>query len=174
MPAMGTPITLFTFKELFAYAWWARGRQLDACAALTPEQLMQNLGGSFACLRDTLAHSVNVEWLWYERWNGRTPAAAPPADALPTLDAVRARWNEVEDHMKAFLAGLDDKKLEKVITCTGTRGNSWTYPLWKFMMHLLNHQSYHRGQVTHMLRQLGIKPPSVDYLKALDEGMGRT
>jgi uncharacterized damage-inducible protein DinB len=82
-------------------------------------------GGSFACLRDTLAHSVAVEWLW----------------------------------------------LERVVTCTGTRGNTWTYPLWKFMMHLLNHQSYHRGQVTHMLRQLGIKPPAVDYLFGLDAGL---
>jgi uncharacterized damage-inducible protein DinB len=168
---MGTPITLATIKELFDYAYWARDRQLEACASLTQDQLMQTLGGSFSCMRDTLAHSVGVEWLWLERWNGRTPKAVPPADELPTLGAVRERWAEIERGMRAFLAGLDEKALERVLTCTGTRGNVWTQPLWRFIMHLLNHQSYHRGQVTTLLRQLGVKPPGVDYLAGLDAGL---
>jgi uncharacterized damage-inducible protein DinB len=168
---MGTPIPLSTVRELFDYAYWARDRQLESCAPLTQEQLMQSLGGSFSCLRDTLAHSVHVEWLWLERWSGRTPKAIPPAEELPTLAAVRGRWQEVERDMRAYLSRLDEKELERVRTFTGTRGNTWTYPLWRFIMHLLNHQSYHRGQVTFMLRNLGVKPAGVDFLAALDAGL---
>jgi uncharacterized damage-inducible protein DinB len=168
---MGAPISLTAIKELFDYAYWARDRQLETCASLTQDQLMQTLGGSFSCLRDTLAHCVNVEWLWLERWNGRTPKVIPQADELPTLGAVRERWHEMERGMRTLLAGLDEKSLERVMTCTGTRGNTWTQPLWRFLMHLLNHQSYHRGQVTTLLRQLGVKPPSVDYLAGLDAGL---
>ena len=168
---MGAPISLSTIKGLFDYAYWARDRQLEACASLTQDQFMQTLGGSFSCMRDTLAHCVAVEWLWLERWNGRTPKAVPPADALPSLASVRERWREVERDMRSYLAGLDEKTLVKLITCTGTRGNVWTHPLWRFMAHFLNHQSYHRGQVTTLLRQLGFKPPGVDYLAALDAGL---
>jgi uncharacterized damage-inducible protein DinB len=38
------------------------------------------------------------------------------------------------------------------------------------ILHLLHHQSYHRGQVTSLLRQLGMQPPKVDFLDALDAG----
>jgi uncharacterized damage-inducible protein DinB len=38
------------------------------------------------------------------------------------------------------------------------------------ILHLLHHQSYHRGQVTSLLRQLGAQPPKVDFLDALDAG----
>jgi uncharacterized damage-inducible protein DinB len=165
-------ISLSAIKELFDYAYWARDKQLEACASLSQEQLMQPLGGSFSCLRDVLAHLVNVEWLWLERWNGRGPKTIPPADELPTLGAVQERWQEIERGMSIFLAGLNDESLQRVMTCTGTRGNVWTQPLWRFLMHLLNHQSYHRGQVTTQLRQLGIKPPTVDYLAGLDAGIG--
>jgi uncharacterized damage-inducible protein DinB len=169
---MGSSISLSVIKELFDYAYWARDKQLEACAFLTQEQLMQPLGGSFLCLRDTLAHSVHVEWLWLERWNGRAPKTMPKAEELPTLIAVQERWQEIERGMRIFLAGLNEESLELVMTCTGTRGNMWTQPLWRFLVHFLNHQSYHRGQVTTLLRQLGIKPPTVDYLAGLDAGIG--
>ncbi len=168
---MGTTISLDAFKELFDYAWWARDRQLEACASLTQEQFLRPLGGSFSCLRDTLAHSLGVEWIWLERWRERSPKALPAPAEFPALETVRGRWKSVEADMKTFLAGLDEETLGRVITCTGTRGNTWKLPLWRFMAHLLNHQSYHRGQVTNYLRQLGIKPPSVDYLAALDAGL---
>ncbi len=64
---MGVPISLLAIKELFNYSYWARNRQLEACASLTQDQFMQPCGGSFSCMRDTLAHMVNVEWLWLER-----------------------------------------------------------------------------------------------------------
>ena len=170
---METPISLSAVKELFDYAYWARDRQLEACSVLTQDQLLQTLGGSFSCLRDTLAHCVNVEWLWLERWHGRTPASIPPADSVPTLASIKQKWLDTERGMRAFLSGLDDAAMARVMTCTGTRGNVWTHPLWKFLMHFLNHQSYHRGQVTFMLRQFGIKPPAVDYLYGLDAGFKR-
>jgi uncharacterized damage-inducible protein DinB len=40
--------------------------------------------------------------------------------------------------------------------------------LWRMMMHLLNHQSFHRGQVTTLLRMLGAQPPRIDFLVGRD------
>ena len=48
---------------------------------------------------------------------------------------------------------------------------SRTYPLWRMIAHLLNHQSYHRGQVTNYLRLLGVEPPRLDLLVAYDMGL---
>ncbi len=161
---------LETILELFDYNYWARDRQLEACAALSNEQLLRPLGGSFISLRDTLAHLVGVEWLWLERWLGRTPAGLPSAEAFPSLAAISDRWTAVESDMRAYLAGLTEQELQATRTYVGTRGNTWTYPLWRMHMHLLNHQSYHRGQVTTLLRQLGATPARVDFLVAHDAG----
>ena len=167
---MGTSIALSTLRELFDHNYWARDRQLRACAALTEEQFLRPLPGSFASLRDTLVHLVAVEWLWLERWRGNSPRSLLGPDEFPTLAALRARWGTVEGEMRAFLESLNEEALESRRTYVNTRGYEWTYELWRMMLHLLNHQNYHRGQITTLLRQLGAQPPKVDFLDALDAG----
>jgi uncharacterized damage-inducible protein DinB len=66
----------------------ARDRQLQACASLTKEQFLRPIGGSFPSLRDTLAHMVAVEWLWLERWKGRSPEAMLPVGDFTDLKTV--------------------------------------------------------------------------------------
>lgn len=157
-----------TFQELYSYNWWARDRQLEACAALTPGQFVRAVGGSFPSVRDTLAHLLAVEWLYLERWSGRFPTALPVAEEFPTLQSVRARWHEIEHDIRAFLTGLTDDRLAQPLTYTNMKGETKTFPLWKVLYHLLNHQSYHRGQVTTQLRLLGVTPPQVDFYFWLD------
>ena len=157
-----------TFRELYDYNWWARDRQLDACAVLRPEQFVRPVGGSFPAVRYTLAHLVGVEWLYLERWSGRLPRALPGAEEFPTLEPLRARWSEVERDARVLLAHLTDARLAESITYTNMKGESKTFPLWKIFYHLLNHQSYHRGQVTTQLRLLGAAPVPVDYGRWLD------
>lgn len=167
---MASPISLSGLNELFAHNYWARDRQLQACAALTDEQFLRPLESSFPSVRDTLVHLLAVEWLWLERWRGRSPRALLPPEEFPTLAAVSERWLAVEQEMKRYLVALPEEALEQHMTCTSTRGNTWTHALWRMMVHLLEHQTYHRGQVTALLRQLGVEPPKVDFLDAQDAG----
>jgi uncharacterized damage-inducible protein DinB len=152
-----------TLCELYDYNWWARDRQLDACATLTPEQFVKPVGGSFPSVRDTLAHLVGVEWLYLERWQGRSPRSIPEPAEFPTVDSLRARWSDVERAIRAVLTQVTDARLSETITYTNMKGEKKTLFLWKIFYHLLNHQSYHRGQVTNQLRLLGVAPPAVDY-----------
>lgn len=167
---MASPISLSTLNELFAHNYWARDRQLEACAALTDEQFLRPLGNSFPSVRDTLVHLLAVEWLWLERWRGRSPRVLLAPGEFSTLAAVCERWHDVEKEMKRYLVALPDKALEQPMTCVSTRGNTWTYALWRMMVHFLEHQTYHRGQVTALLRQLGVQPPKVDFLDAQEAG----
>src|SRR3989304_6378504 len=89
-------IPLATIRELFDYNWWARDRQLEACAPLAPELFTRVVGGSFPSVRDTLAPLVDVEWLYLERWQGRSPTGLPPGAEYPTVEALRRRWAGVE------------------------------------------------------------------------------
>jgi uncharacterized damage-inducible protein DinB len=167
---MSGTISLAILNELFDYNYWAQDRQLQACACLTEEQFLRPLGNSFPSLRDTLTHLLAVEWLWLERWRGRSPQTLLAPEEFPALTALSQRWQTVEHEMREYVAGLSEEALECPVTCVSTRGQTWTYTLWRMILHLLHHQSYHRGQVTALLRQLGAQPPKVDFLDAHDMG----
>ena len=133
-------MSLTALNEVFDYNYWARDRQLQACAGLTEEQFLRPLGNSFPSLRDTLAHLLAVEWLWLERWRGRSPQTLPAPEEFPTLAVLSQRWQTLEKAMREYVAGLTEEALECPVTCVSTRGQAWTYPLGRMILHLLHHQ----------------------------------
>lgn len=151
-------------RELYAYNRWANHRLLDAASRLGPEAFTKDLGSSFPSVRDTLAHILAAEWIWLERWRGRSPTGPPDAWDLSTPDAIRGAWAEVERDRQAFLAGLDDAAPGREIAYRNTGGEPFEQPLGQMLRHVVNHSSYHRGQVVTMLRQLGAEPPATDLI----------
>ena len=154
------------------YNRWANARMLDAASKLTSEQFTRDLKSSHRSVRDTLAHVLAAEWIWLERWNGTSPVALLNPDEFPTVDSLRTRWTETERDYESFISGLQDESLERVIAYTNTRGEEWKYPLGQMIQHVMNHSSYHRGQVTAMLRQLGAEVTPVDLLVFMDVASG--
>jgi len=65
-------MNLEDFCLLYEYNSWANSRSLDACSTLSDEQFTRDIGSSFRSVRDTLSHVCEVEWLWLERWHGRS------------------------------------------------------------------------------------------------------
>jgi uncharacterized damage-inducible protein DinB len=146
-------------QTLIDYNYWARDRLLEAVGRLSPEQFTRDLGSSFRSVRDTLAHLYAAEWIWYRRWMGESPPALPPADRFPDLASVSAAWREIEAQIRAYFEPLDDRAFERVIEYKSTAGVPGASVLWHMLQHVVNHSTYHRGQVTTMLRQMGEMPP---------------
>ncbi len=162
-------IPLSTLQELISYNYWARDRQLQLCAKLSQEQLQRNVGGSFGSLRNTLVHLMGVEWVWLERLQGCSPRALPWPE-LAGIPEISQRWAGVERDLRNYVAGVNEETLVQSFTYTNFAGQTWTYPRWRAILHLINHQSYHRGQVTLLLRLLGAEPPPIDLLVGYDMG----
>jgi uncharacterized damage-inducible protein DinB len=150
-------MNLADLKTLLDYHYWARDRMLDAASQLTPEQFTRDLGSSFRSVRDTLAHTYSSEWMWYSRWQGRSPSTLP-FDQFPDVAAIRSAWSDHEAKMRAFVDVLDEAGILRVYEFTLRSGQPATSVFWQMLQHLVNHASYHRGQVTTMLRQLGAQP----------------
>jgi uncharacterized damage-inducible protein DinB len=157
------------FRHLYGFNRWANARILDASAMLAREQFVKTIPSSFPSVRDTLAHILAAEWIWLERWKGTSPKALLDAGSFPTLEALRERWRAFEREQRAFLESVRDPDLGKILTYVNTKGETWSYPLGRTIQHVANHSTYHRGQVTTMLRQLGAEPPPTDLLVFEDE-----
>jgi uncharacterized damage-inducible protein DinB len=151
-------MTLQDLRTMLDYHYWARDRLLDALQPLTPEQLHRDLGSSFKSIHDTIVHTYAAEWAWHSRWQGTSPTALLPADNFPDLAAVRSAWAGHEAKMRVFVDGLGDEGIERVFEYTLLSGHSGATPFWQMLQHVVNHASYHRGQVTTMLRQIGAAP----------------
>ena len=155
---------------LYEYNRWANARVLKTVSALTEEQFRRDLGGSYRSVRDALVHILSAEWIWLMRWKGTSPQAMlDPAEFLE-LDLVKATWSQIEREQDEFVKGVTDESLSNVVAYVNTRGETWRYPLTHMMQHLVNHSSYHRGQVSLMLRQLGAAPAPTDLLVFFDAG----
>ncbi|HVG29256.1 MAG TPA: DinB family protein [Pyrinomonadaceae bacterium] len=156
-------------RGLFAYNEWANALILDAAARLSDEEFTRGLGNSFPSVRDTLVHLLFAEWVWLRRWRGESPRVTlDPAD-FPSVERVRARLSEVARERAELVAGLSDADLDGVVAYVNAKGEEWRYPLGRMMRHVVNHSTYHRGQVVTMLRQLGAGAPSTDLLYYDDE-----
>ena len=151
-------------QELYEYNRWANHRVLDATAALSPEQLTRDLGNSFPSVRDTLVHMMGAEWIWLSRWNGVSPSGPPTDIDVSTHSAIRAAWQRIESDQARFLDGLTAEHLRGVVHYRNMAGAAFANPLWQLMRHVVNHASYHRGQITTMLRQLGAGAVSTDLI----------
>jgi uncharacterized damage-inducible protein DinB len=145
-------------RILVDYHYWARDRVLDAAAALTPEQYSRDLASSFRSVRDTLVHIYSAECVWYQRWQGKPAAAMLAAEAFPDVDRLRMAWAEHEGRIRAFVNGVDEAGMTRVYEYKLMSGAAGSSPFWQMAQHVVNHATYHRGQVTTMFRQLGAAP----------------
>jgi len=48
------------------------------------------------------------------------------------------------------------------ISYSDMSGNPWKQPLWQLILHVVNHGTHHRGQVSGFLRAMGHVPPKLD------------
>lgn len=146
-------------RMLLDYHYWARDRLLEALDPLAPEQLSRDLGNSFRSIRDTLVHIYAAEWAWYSRWQGQSPTAMLPAERFPDVASVRREWQGLETNVRAFVDALGPAGVDRRIAYRLLNGTEGASLFSHMLQHVVNHASYHRGQITTMLRQIGAAPP---------------
>lgn len=151
-------------RLLYDYNAWANRRALDSAAALTVEEFTKPLGSSFSSVHDTLAHIWGAEWLWLERFQGRSPSSLPNVGQFNEISALRARWQEDEQRLNKFVVALTQDDVDKLHEYRTLNFGQYKNPLWQSMQHMVNHGTYHRGQITTLLRQLDAKPLSSDLI----------
>lgn len=162
---------------LYEYDRWANARVFQAAARLTAEQFTRNLGGSFRSVRDTLLHIIGGEWSWLSYWNAPSPDGAFLAELktrrealfdpeqFPDAAAVSLKWAEVERRQIEFVNRTTDQSLQGMVPF-----RSKHVTLAQLMQHVANHSTYHRGQVSLMMRQLHAEPVATDFHVFLVEG----
>jgi len=168
---------------LYSYNRWANERLFGVLNKLGPRQFAAPVQNSFPSIRETVFHILFAEWLWLKRWQGNsprstlsdpdaslatwstlTPGGGPSATELTTMPGLKAFADSIEQERNEFLLGLGEDALHAPLHFSDMAGTPYAEPLVQLMQHVVNHGSYHRGQVTTMLRQLGAATVSLDMI----------
>jgi uncharacterized damage-inducible protein DinB len=152
------------FVRLFEYTVWANHRAMRASALLTVADFRKDLGSSYGGVRGTLVHMLAAEWIWLERWKGISPTRFFDESEFPDVIALRERWVAIEEHRAVWLRELPKNGPTSKVRYKNVKGEVYEAPLWQLVQHLANHSTYHRGQVTTLLRLLGARPVGTDLL----------
>ena len=151
-------------RALIGYVRWANQRLLDAAARLSSEEFTRELGASFGSVRGTLVHIMYGERRWLQFWTDGTFAAAMDPAAFPDTATITASWSQLELDRQTFVDGLTDAKLAMRVSV-----GDQSYTLGELIQHILDHSTYHRGQVASLIRQLGYAPPPTGFRFFLSE-----
>ena len=162
-------MNLSDIKQLFTYTEWANALALDAARKLPDENLRRDVGISHKSIFGTLVHMAGAEWIWLERWHGRSPAKAEAwskwsTESCGDLIKLQDRWTELVVQRQRFVSELDEPRLAAELPFKLLSGDPSSMPLIHQMQHVANHATLHRGQIVGMIRQLGIEPPATDLL----------
>ncbi|WP_435018149.1 DinB family protein [Tundrisphaera sp. TA3] len=153
------------FAALFAFNRWADGRVIAACRALGPEDYRREPAPGWPSVHATLVHLAGSTRAWARRFRGEVVTALPGAGEVPDLEAAARLLGEAHDEFDAVARELTPERLAAPWTYRNMRGEDCTAPLWAALRHVVNHATYHRGQVASKLGRLGAPSPETDLIR---------
>lgn len=164
-----------------AYNAWMNDKVYAAAARLPDEDVRRPRGAFFGSILGTLNHLVVADTIWLKRFAAQSDhAALDPlrAVAMPTaldailfddLAALAAHRRELDASIERWIASLDDDDLSQSLRYANIRGEPFERDIFALLMHLFNHQTHHRGQVTTLLTQAGEDVGMTDLLALIPQ-----
>ncbi|MBT8214289.1 MAG: hypothetical protein KJP12_03620 [Acidimicrobiia bacterium] len=146
--------------ELFRHNTMMNDRLVEACQALSPDQLNSTVEGTYGKLGATLVHIANSQHSYGSSLLERERPERLSEDPFPGFEPLVERFatgNALLEEAAAI--GVQDR----TVTVTGDDPvGSWTMPVSLFLVQALNHATEHRSQIATILTQLGVEPPPMD------------
>lgn len=156
------------FVQYAAYNVWANQRIIDCVSNLTDEQINQKINSSFKSIYATVAHLWDVESIWWQRVKLQEQEEWPSHGFKGSVLELCNNLMKQSKHWKEWIDLTTDATLEHEFIYRNTKKQQFKQPVYEALQHLFNHQTYHRGQLITMLRQVGLeKVPNTDLISFL-------
>jgi uncharacterized damage-inducible protein DinB len=129
---------------------------------LTPEQYAAEPVPGWSSVRSTIVHIASATG-WLRVLFGKPLWDVLTEADLPTVDAAALVLEEADRMIAEGLPGLTPEQLATPRTFSG-RGRTAVLPPWAVLRHVVNHSTYHRGQVASKLKRFGVEQPATDFV----------
>jgi len=158
------PVSVDTLRLQLDYTAWATQRLLDIAAKLPPEELTRDFQTSDKCVLHTLAHIYAGDRIWLSLVRAEPRATfADPEDRDLTL--LQTEWPALHQRWKLWMRDVSEADAAEKVSFKDAHGNPHMKPVWQVVLHVVNHGTHHRGQVSGFLRAMGHTPPPLDLME---------
>ena len=156
---------LESLRMMAGYNRWMNERLYGICEGLSDEERKRDRRAFFRSIHGTFNHLLLTDRGWMARFHGKPwPFASLDEELYANFAELRRERGRTDREIEEFLAGIAPERLDTPFSYENYAGEKFNHPLGPAMVHLFNHQTHHRGQVTTMLRQLGRKPIATDLI----------
>ncbi|MFM9097068.1 MAG: DinB family protein [Phycisphaerales bacterium] len=153
-----------TCRDAHAWLRWLTGRTLDACAALTPEELRREFPIGVGSVHGPLVHLAGAERVWIAVLeNDDAGVVMPQASALPDVDSIRAHLAASRMRWDAYFARLTPAELARVVE-RHRDGKVFRQTAGDAIMQVPTHALYHNAQISFMFRSMGHALPDSSWI----------
>lgn len=160
------------FQTLARYNQWMNEKLYAVCASASDETRRRDTGAPFQSMSGVLNHLLLADRMWLSRFKYQPhPFKSLDQELYADFEELTKERKITDEEINAWVAALTDEKLLAPLTYTSmVNPTPRSQPLWFCMLHMFNHQTHHRGQLTAMIEQAGFDCGITDllYLSLLD------
>jgi uncharacterized damage-inducible protein DinB len=141
------------FVELAEFSNWADGRAIDWLSQISDEQWNKAFVSSFGSIRETVVHMVSAKKIWIDTWTNVPNPLYLSSTFKGSKNELISIWKQLSEDLKSFIENFPLENYLNEITVKKPNGERVTMEFRKTFPHMINHATYHRGQLVNLLRQ---------------------
>lgn len=148
--------------QLYTYHVWANRRLLDHLATLPGDIFDRRVESVFPSINHALAHMFAVDEMWFYRLQGDF-SRKPSGDPFESLLKASEAFARLHQSMQSYLTD-GQLNFEQTVSYTNSKGETFRNSILEIVQHMINHGTYHRGNISAMLHQMGHRGVSTDFI----------
>lgn len=148
-----------TLAEFLKHNTMMNERILDACAALSQEDLAATVPGTYGAVGATLVHIVQAQDSYSHRFFGLERPRRLDEEPFPGFDVLRERVAKTNTMLEEAAAAAVSGRVVQV-TGDDPEG-TWEMNAGLLLVQAVNHATEHRSQIATILTQCGVEPPDM-------------
>jgi uncharacterized damage-inducible protein DinB len=142
--------------QLANFNHWADSKVIEWLGDINDKQWEQVNTSSFSSIRETAVHIASAEKVWFENWLRVPGPVFLSMEFRGTKNELIEIWKRSSAGITAFVEGCaEDVYLQPVYFKYPRGGRTGNMAFWQTVAHVVNHSTYHRGQLVTLLRQAG-------------------
>ncbi len=150
---------------LFNYNCWANKQIMKSVSSLNDDQFTATIQSGHGSVRGIIVHILSADLIWRRRCQeGISPDRFFDENLFPNPESVSERLIKEQAEMMRYLGSLKNGDLQSTIEYKTTKGTVYKNILWHIILHMFNHGTHHRSELSEVLTQYNNSPGDIDFI----------
>ncbi|MFW9980916.1 MAG: DinB family protein [Candidatus Thorarchaeota archaeon] len=144
-------------KKIANYLQWANDTIWEIVETLSDEEFSRTFYDSGGSIHSRYIHLAEDTWEWYHDWHGESPEE-PDLQSMTRTEL----YDFIKSYTTKWIRLIDERTINELDN--ERAGTVLTLKFDEMFFHMVNHFTYHRGQIVMSLKFLGKEVPMTDYV----------